>query len=177
MSIVDDIARLVLKNPNISAREIAQVLGYAEQKSVYYWLRKAGFKGMRDFRQEVLSRNFFVDTGTVDAPVARDQDSTESLPSKLGQYLAEHLDPGSLLVLLSRDSGHIASSGDVAVADPKAPESQGDLVAARIEGSTGIARRYLTPGDPIFVDPADPKITLLPEYIIGKVVLVVRRLL
>jgi len=44
LSKIDQMAQLVLANPTITAKELAQKMGYAEQKSVYYWLEKAGYR-------------------------------------------------------------------------------------------------------------------------------------
>ncbi len=173
MSIVDDMAKLVLKNPNISAREIALALGYAEQKSIYYWLQKAGFKGMKDFRQAVLRRNASSDYGLMNVSLARDRNGL--LPRNLGEYLAQSLSPGSYGVLVSRDSGEAAKPGDMAIVDPDAPWGQGDLVAVKIDGATGILRRYVTSGSAVFVDLSAPGQVLFPDLVVGKVAAIVRR--
>jgi hypothetical protein len=166
-------AKLVLKNPNISAKEIARSLGYAEQKSIYYWLQKAGFKGMRDFRQAVLSRNGSNRYGVLDAGLARDRESR--LPRNMGNYLAKHLGPGAYGILVSRDSGEVAKPGDMAVLDPDAPLGQGDLVAARIDGTTGILRRYELSGQAVYVDISSPDKVLFPDFVVGKVAAIVRK--
>jgi hypothetical protein len=56
-------SRLILADPNVTARQIAKTLGYAEEKSVYYWLSKSGYKGMRDFKKAVLSRSIHRSSG------------------------------------------------------------------------------------------------------------------
>lgn len=47
-------AYLVRENPNITVREIADRLKFADNKSVYYWLGKANFQGIGDFKQAIL---------------------------------------------------------------------------------------------------------------------------
>ena len=58
MSSLDKMARLILDNPSITVQELARALGYAEEKSIYYWLQKAGFKGIKDFRDLVLRGDY-----------------------------------------------------------------------------------------------------------------------
>jgi SOS-response transcriptional repressor LexA len=67
-------ARIIMHNPTATAQEITERMGYAQSKSVYYWLRKAGFKGIVDFRQAVLTGNFPPPEDPLQRiPVARDQ--------------------------------------------------------------------------------------------------------
>ncbi len=51
------IATLVRQQPSISARRVAAALGYAEPKSIYYWLGKEGFT-FNSFKDAVLSGAF-----------------------------------------------------------------------------------------------------------------------
>lgn len=46
-------ADLIRSRPDITSRELADQLGYAEVKSIYYWLEKNGFT-LREFRRAVL---------------------------------------------------------------------------------------------------------------------------
>ncbi len=48
-------ANLVRENPSITVREIARALQFADSKSVYYWLDKHHFRGINEFKREVLS--------------------------------------------------------------------------------------------------------------------------
>lgn len=48
-------AALIRQNPGITVREIASELQFADSKSVYYWLEKANFTGIRAFKQQVLA--------------------------------------------------------------------------------------------------------------------------
>lgn len=51
------IARIIRQRPSVSARDVAEALGYAEPKSVYYWLGKIGFT-FKTFKEAVLSGIF-----------------------------------------------------------------------------------------------------------------------
>lgn len=50
-------AALIRENPNITVREIANNLKFADNKSVYYWLNKANYHGIGDFKQAVLKEH------------------------------------------------------------------------------------------------------------------------
>ncbi len=56
--VLDKIAELILQDPSISVRELARRLGYAEEKTVYYWLSKRGFHGIRPFKRAVLTGHY-----------------------------------------------------------------------------------------------------------------------
>ena len=43
MKVLKQMAKLILQNPSITVRELANTLGYSEEKSIYYWLEKANF--------------------------------------------------------------------------------------------------------------------------------------
>lgn len=51
---IDRIANLILEDPLITAGRIAHKLGYAEEKTVYYWLQKSHFAGLNAFKKAVL---------------------------------------------------------------------------------------------------------------------------
>ncbi|MHB1505607.1 MAG: hypothetical protein ACYCO4_07825 [Sulfobacillus sp.] len=63
------IAALIRQQPSISARRVAKALGYAEPKSVYYWLSKDGFT-FNGFKDAVLSGAFGLTFGVVSQPLA-----------------------------------------------------------------------------------------------------------
>lgn len=58
MDVVDKIADLILLDPSISVRELAKRLGYAEEKTIYYWIAKRGYRGIRAFKRAVLTGHF-----------------------------------------------------------------------------------------------------------------------
>lgn len=45
---------LVRENPNITVREIADKMKFADNKSVYYWLAKANYQGIGEFKHAIL---------------------------------------------------------------------------------------------------------------------------
>lgn len=58
MRVIDRIANLILEDPLITANRLAQKLGYAEEKTIYYWLHKAHYKGLTAFKKAVLHGQF-----------------------------------------------------------------------------------------------------------------------
>lgn len=58
MDVADKIADVILTDPSVSVREIAQRLGYAEERTIYYWINKRGFHGIRPFKRAVLTGQF-----------------------------------------------------------------------------------------------------------------------
>ncbi len=184
MSKMEQMAHLVLANPNITAKELAEKLGYAEPKSIYYWLDKAGFRGIKDFRRAVLSRSFPIPTEAPQEvkdshrlppiPLYADNDSLQRLD--MDQYLKSRLGPRAFAVLISKNEfGGIVKSGDLLIIDPDGPFSQGDLALANVDAKPYIVRIYYLPDkSPIYVDISDIHQLLLPDFINGKVAFVVR---
>lgn len=184
MSRIDQMAQLVLADPTITAKELAQKMGYAEQKSVYYWLEKAGYRGMKEFKKSVLSGCFRF--GTVqETPAVKD---SRKLPIPLyagdkmkrvdcSEYLGSHLGPEAFAIQLSDESpGHPADKGNILIIDPEACCNQGSIVLVSIKGRVHQARVYYLPDkSPIYVDSGDPSSLLSPDFVIGKVVFVIRR--
>ena len=56
MSKIDQMAYFILANPNITGKELAAKLGYSEPKSIYYWLEKAGYEGLKDFKKKLHNK-------------------------------------------------------------------------------------------------------------------------
>lgn len=188
MSVIDEIARLILADPNVTAKTIAGKLGYAEEKSVYYWLQKGGFTGMKDFRASVLRRTLPGAVGRkAEAPLARDSSDggltlfTDADPktavSSMRAHVEGQLGHESFGVLLTRtEFPPLAGAGDVVVIDPGAPSFQGDLMWASVKGRMHLVRQYGLPdGAPLYVDAREPGFLLSPDYVSGKVVFILRK--
>ena len=184
MSVIDEIVSLLARNPNITAKEIAQALGYAEEKSIYYWLRKAGYGGLRQFRAAVLRRAEPILDGapsiardSVDprVPVYADEDLSSSTQG-LWDYLVQRLNPGCFGVAVSK--GHlvpVAARGDLLIVDPSAPHFQGDLLLVRQRGTLNVVRQYTTPeNNHVFVDARRPGVVVVPDSIEGKITMIVK---
>ncbi len=107
------IAAIIRQQPSITAREAASALGYAESKSVYYWLGKIGFT-FRGFKAAVLSGVF---------PRGKEYLAESITPYDAGLPIAARFDeaghpvlegatapfgwPGALFALLWQDASYL----------------------------------------------------------------------
>ncbi|MBE3518987.1 MAG: hypothetical protein IMW97_01630 [Firmicutes bacterium] len=192
------IAALVMEDPNITVREIARKLGYSEEKSVYYWLEKAKFAGIKDFKKTVLTGALspgFLASDREPKPAVKDGTSPRDtltlldLPVRgrfpvrtpvdkpLSHYIPTDFGPGSYLVPATEDlpAGSVRK-GDLLLVNPSSPIQSGDLVMAVSEtGEPRVLRRYATPqGGEVFVDLAKPGSIVSPATVAGKIVLLIR---
>ena len=185
MSVIDQMSRLVLADPNVTARQIAKSLGYAEEKSVYYWLQKSGFSGMRDFKRSVLKRTlpasrraegFARDAGDTFLPLFSDLQH-KALGADLQRHLLEVMGHESFgVVLMEGNCEPLAGQGDVLLVDPGAPAFQGDLQWASVRGRMRLVRQYGADADSLFfVDATQPGSIVSPDYVSGKVVFILRK--
>ncbi|MCY0877973.1 MAG: hypothetical protein OWU84_03380 [Firmicutes bacterium] len=70
MRVIDQIANLILEDPFITAATIARKLGYAEEKTVYYWLHKSHFSGLNAFKKAVLQGQYHPLSGVAQDPAS-----------------------------------------------------------------------------------------------------------
>lgn len=54
MEVLNKIASLILEDPFLTATQIAKRLGYAEEKTIYYWIDKAHYPGLVAFKRAVI---------------------------------------------------------------------------------------------------------------------------
>lgn len=69
MDVLDKIVNLILQDPFLTATEIAHRLGYAEEKTVYYWVEKARYPGLVAFKRAVLNGQYRSRSGAHEASV------------------------------------------------------------------------------------------------------------
>ena len=185
MSVIDQMSRLVLADPNVTARQIAKSLGYAEEKSVYYWLQKSGFSGMRDFKRSVLKRTLptsrraegFTREGSDTFLPLFSGPQQKALGTDLQLHLLGVVGHESYGVVLVEDNCEpLAFPGDILLVDPGAPAFQGDLQWASVRGRMRLVRQYGPAGDSLFfVDATEPGSVVSPDYVSGKVVFILRK--
>ncbi len=130
---------------------------------------------MKHFRQEVLKTNAYLQKEQYRSSTAREQPSQASMPQDLVFYLHDHMKPGSLAFVITKDSGDTARQGDMAVVDPDGPWGQGDLVLTKVEGANVVLRNYMSLGSKLFVNPENPGKTLSPDLVMGKILLILRQ--
>ncbi|MCR4399240.1 MAG: hypothetical protein NUV93_09805 [Firmicutes bacterium] len=195
---LERIAQAIRDDPSATAKDIARRLGYSEEKSIYYWLEKGQFKGLREFRHAVLTGRF-PSRGYIVGETARSAREGEAAYSLHEVPLVSSLsDAGrpilsgstvSSLFRASRDTfgfllgvseyAPVLEQGDTLVVDPARPASDGDLVLVQWEGAPRIVRHYAADGRLVLVHPSRPsRSTAVPREavrIIGTVVGLVRR--
>lgn len=89
---LEKLARLIRQQPDITVRNLADHMGYSETKSIYYWLRKAGFAGMRAFRNAVLRGDYPV------LPSVREHETPRPVGFGLDLPLIERLGPNGRII-------------------------------------------------------------------------------
>lgn len=54
LEVLDKIARLIRENPAVSVKELARRMGFAQERSIYYWLQKGRYDSIKQFKNDVL---------------------------------------------------------------------------------------------------------------------------
>lgn len=181
------IAVLIRENPAITVRELASRLGYSEAKSIYYWLEKGGYHGIKRFRQAVLRGDYPPETG---AGAVRDAVGGDWQPSgwpdipvveKITPAGEPVLGPGPLHLpwplpvapLLSLcwpndDYAPLVQAGDQLLLERDRGVGDGDLILAQ-ENGTGLALRrvYLCDQGQLWLHPLRPRFYERPPGIGG----------
>lgn len=152
MDVVDKIADLILLDPSISVRELAKRLGYAEEKTIYYWIAKRGYRGIRAFKRAVLTGHF---RGRMVAREAQARPGRLPVAERLGVHGEPVLTGETIPITLDRGRGtyvlHYAGpneanilAGDYLVIGPVDLE-RADWVLTLAEGRPKV-RRVLRAG-------------------------------
>jgi len=140
LEVLDRMAALIRENPSITVREIAARLGYSEERSVYYWLEKARYYGIRSFRRAVLTGQYrphqfgeYVSEDGAEAVTIRIARglTAQNTPQFTGEklILGPGVAEGSFAVRLQSDVPDMGFfRGDVLVADPSSAPLPGELV-------------------------------------------------
>lgn len=195
-------ARIVMQNPTATAREITEKMGYAQEKSVYYWLRKAGFRGIVDFRQAVLTGNFPPpDDFFTRLPIATDQQGKymrRSIPvlgdfSKFVGATLSKLRPrfflncpgaisknGFALIMDLPDYHPAVQRDDIIAIDPDQESIQGDiLLVSSVNRGNLLGHIYGKEESRLLISPTNPgyAITFNQEgfTVLGRVVALIRQ--
>ncbi len=167
---LERIAQAIRINPEITVGELKDLLGYAQEKSIYYWLKKSPYKGIRKFRQAVLTGQYnpgypfpaehlsqSAETPPRGVPLAtgfspQGQVETEG---QLVPVFADYSAKSFAYRLKSNDYFPTFSRGDLLIVDPQAKPSQGSFVFVLTEEEPQIHRFY--PGTPtLLVHPVIP---------------------
>lgn len=183
MQIIREMARLIIQNPTISVKELASRLGYSQEKSVYYWLERAGFKGIKDFREKVLKGEY--DPHLHSTPVetmanmGREVPGTPLVLPSLPYRAQRTLGEGSFAHPLETDEySPFAVKGDILIVDPTRKPHDGQLV---LTDRNTLARCYSTTTGVMLAHPCRAHVSSVDSEeaearIIGPVVYILRPL-
>ncbi len=124
-------AQLVRQRPTISGRELASSCGFAEPKSLYYHLRKHGYRGLNHFKESVL----------------RPPDQTLQLAEDAAAYAGEEApwpptDVAFAYRWFTLDAMPFVSPGDLVLGNAMRPWREGELLLYREEGRLRLAHYY-----------------------------------
>ncbi len=166
MDVADKIADVILSDPSVSVREIAQRLGYAEEKTIYYWMNKRGFHGIRPFKRAVLTGQYRAATHAREAvgrpgrlPVA-DRVTKSGEPVYTGETLPITLDRGRGLFVWRYqgppDVGLLP--GDYLVIGPVNLDAAAMVLAVGPERLPAVRHVLHAEGGPLLIEPLRPAI-------------------
>jgi hypothetical protein len=182
MNVLERIAFLIRENPSITVQEIATRLGYSEEKSIYYWLEKSKYYGIKEFKKAVLTGEFRPDErdyafGTGADEGVREPDTFLLYPAMEIPLVTRFSSEGEPVFAegktLSRQFKTLGSGAfafrlkteeyaplliprDLLLVDPGEPPSNGDLVLLWVApGDTLLRRYYTSPDRAFFVHPAN----------------------
>jgi hypothetical protein len=75
---LERMASIVREDPSVTVKELARRMGFAEQKSVYYWLGKQKFRGLKEFKRAVLAQRHSAKVEDGGKPAALPGDAPET---------------------------------------------------------------------------------------------------
>lgn len=155
---VDTMAAIILERPAVTARQLAHALDFAQERSVYYWLRKAGFRGLTDFRTAVLTGEYPVATTASSGPMTFRARHVAELPLLAAErpptdgpsdYVVTTRSVSREAFAISVDSDDyrpLVERNDILLIDPDDRLADGDL--AWVQPSSGqemLCRVYASP--------------------------------
>ncbi|MGB9866805.1 MAG: S24 family peptidase [Bacillota bacterium] len=164
MNPIDRLIELVKHDPAITVAELAASLGYSEEKSVYYWLEKAGYSGIREFKRDVLGKD------RQQSNVADYSEDTVLSRDKLKG------NPFTFKVTSSQYAPYFMEN-DILIVDPLAVPANGDLVLVSHASGSSIMRYYRIDKHVLLTSIADPTKVVQPGSevtILGRVTKLVR---
>lgn len=175
--VLERIIDLIRARPTITVKELANELGFAEERSVYYWLRKAGHRGLKTLKRDVLWSQRA--NGNPAGPGHEPGDRPAGEAKAPGVREARQAYGPFSLVVSTRSYEPWIKAGDELHVDPKASPADGDLVVVDLPGEPDALRRaYPAPPGMRLVHPSDPReaccVDATPGTIRGVVVRLVR---
>ncbi len=170
---VDRMAEIILARPSVTGQELARLLGFAQERSVYYWLRKAGFAGLKEFRTAVLTGAYAVAAapeGTRPSRAGRVSEvplvpTGDRSQGAAGEYVVttQAVSHGAFALTISSDEYRpLVERSDVLLVDPGQRPGNGDLVVVKAGTGVPILCRIYLAHPPLFVHPVNGRPLSLP---------------
>lgn len=169
MNPLEKMIALVKRDPAITVAELASSLGYSEEKSVYYWLEKAGYGGIRELKRDVLG-----------------EERVKAEHSELADVLALQQGTGGrttgnpfTFTVPSSQYVPLFLENDVLIIDPVAAPRNGDYVLVSYISSPTIMRYYCIDDREVLAGVHDPQRILKPGAnitILGRISRLIRTL-
>lgn len=182
--VILEMARFLRENPSATVNQLSDHMGWAENRSVYYWLNQVGFTGIRDFRRAAMDRSlpFFEedvireDSCKTYIPIVQQIDSPKHYKYAEEDFLCQINTSRKSFAYQVTNSlwTPVVLKGDLLVIDPEVKPEEQDLFLAWVRGSGTILLRKI--GDGYFVkDPFSLEVLKDPTFsFIGSVVLLYR---
>ena len=166
---LERMARAIRRNPEITVQELKDLLGYAQEKSIYYWLQKHSFKGIKHFRRAVSPAPILQAIRRLPTTQAEAQGPGQKLPLATGftpqgeVNTSEHRVPVLLNCSESAFAYHIdtneylptIAAGDFLIVEPEQQPQQGSLVLV-LDREKPLLYRFYPGQPPLLVHPANP---------------------
>lgn len=153
---LEKMVSLIRAQPAITVRELARQLGFAEERSVYYWLRKAGHRGLKTFKREVLWGRYPAEPpapGGEEVSKSKAADESAQDVREEAPLYAAHV-----LTVATRAYEPWVRAGDELHVDPRAMPASGDLVVVDLPGEPDALRRcYPHPVEILLTHPGNPR--------------------
>lgn len=162
---VNEMAEIILAHPAVTVRELARALGFSQERSVYYWLHKAGFSGLTEFRTAVLTGAYRVAVRSGAGPVSFRARHVSELPVLAAERLPEDAPLDYVLTTraVSRDAFAVTAESDdyrplverndLLLIDPAEEPGDGDLVLVRCAGEAPRLCRVYVGARRLYVHP------------------------
>lgn len=185
---VNTMAEIILERPTATAKQLARELGFSQERSVYYWLRKAGFAGLTDFRTAVITGEYRVAVTASPGTVPLRARQVAELPLLASEATSDvpvdyvittrSVSPDAFAVTVDSDDYRpLIERNDILLVDPDESPLDGDLALVRRGNEPPtLCRIYVLPkfwyvhpvtGQPLakFIDGEPPDVQLLGRVI------------
>lgn len=185
---LERMADAVKDNPEVTVAELRQILGFAQERSVYYWLAKTPYKGIKEFRRAVLTGKYNPGYPYPGEHISKTAEGMpRSIPLATGFSEGFVVIEGEKVPIFCEYSGHafayrlkgqeyypVFVAGDLLIIDPNEEPRGGDFVLT-IKDDEPFIFCYYSGEQTLLAHPTNPTLTA-PEgvEIIGPIMQLIR---